>query len=757
MRALNALVLQRFPFNDTVLISYQECLESLQFETMFARREQIAYAESGSNEWIWSYGPYVEWTRELSGILWIQGKPGSGKSVLAKTISSRLTRTSGIHPWIIAHWFYNARGGQSNMSHTSMLRAILYQILDQDRRLFRYYQDAYRDPEWFYKRLASIFSAIAKGGPDVPQIMCVIDAMDESSDEPVAEETDPLNSPKTLEKILELLENSINIPGSSVKLLILSRPKRSIEKYLKYYHKVVLEYANIRDIEIIVDAGLKSLRRAIAVFDSSDEEGRSNPRGRGRRPKSQYTHDSLSMTTSRGKTNSSRIFEKSREYEEEEISSIREYLLKKAQGVILWVTLIIQDLLRHVEKGMFTFQELKRLLNGLPLELNGLYCRITRDLQLSSSDLDQMKARRILLWVIGASETRLLVLRELLDVLAITWDPDEALQSVKDPISSNRPQVRSWKHFRRSIYELCGPFIEVIRPASRSSDELFDDLEVEPTFVVQLTHQTAKDFLASSDAQTYQVTISEAKTIVHFDKIKYMKVALPLAQTSYMPKIEGTNTQLVKSVEELAQYFEQKLLLRYVLATLPRDISQAHIHQLRHDPTAASHNTLQQFIAKEYLEDTDVVNSAENTIVGAYFSATIRAGLVTATQNMLFVTCTAEWWGRCYRHVVDNAALLAAVEYGLFDEVRSLLQNHPDGALFLSANRLLLDRAAKTGIEETAMYIYDKAVSGLTSLPEGFPARESFLAEVQTSTDITGGIETDIEEVREAIRAALIR
>jgi hypothetical protein len=42
MRALNALVLQRFPFNDTVLISYQECLESLQFETMFARREQIA-------------------------------------------------------------------------------------------------------------------------------------------------------------------------------------------------------------------------------------------------------------------------------------------------------------------------------------------------------------------------------------------------------------------------------------------------------------------------------------------------------------------------------------------------------------------------------------------------------------------------------------------------------------------------------------------------------------------------------------------
>jgi hypothetical protein len=295
---------------------------------MFARREQIAHAESGSNEWIWSYGPYVEWARELSGILWIQGKPGSGKSVLAKTISSRLTRTSGTHPWIIAHWFYNARGGQSNTSHTSMLRAILYQILDQDRRLFRYYQDAYRDLEWdFYEELASIFSAIAKGGPDVPQIMCIIDAMDESSDEPVGEETDSLKSPKTLEKILELLENSINTPGSRVKILILSRPKCSIEKYLKYYHKVVLEYANIRYIEIIVDAGLKSLRRAIAVFDSSDEEGRSSPRGRGRRPKSQYTHDSLSMTTSRGKTNSSRLFEKSREYEEEEISSIRADLL----------------------------------------------------------------------------------------------------------------------------------------------------------------------------------------------------------------------------------------------------------------------------------------------------------------------------------------------------------------------------------------------------------------------------------------------
>ena len=742
-----------------LLICCQECLESLRFEAMFARREQVVYAESGTNEWIWSYAPYVEWTREASGILWIQGKPGSGKSVLAKTILGRLRATSDTQPWIIADWFYNARGGERSTSHIFMLRAILFQILDQDRSLFTYYQDAYRSPRWL-DRLSDVLLRIAGGGADIPSVMCVIDAMDESRDESMSKPVDLHSFPKTLENMLDLLQDIINIPGSSIKLLILSRPNRSIEKYLRYYHKVALEYANTRDIEIVVDAGIRTLTKAIAVFDSSDEEGQSKSLCRRQRSKPHHNDLSLSkVSSSAKKASSSRIFKKSRESEEEEISSIRDYLLKNAQGVILWVTLITKDLLRHVEKGMFTFQELKKILDELPLELHGLYCRIMHDLRMSSSELDQVKARRILLWIVGASQTRLLELQELLDALAITWNLDEALQSLKDPISSNRPQVRSWNHFRRSIHELCGPFIEVIRPASRLSDELFDDFDVEPTFVVQLTHQTAKDFLATSDAQHFQVILSEAEDKVNQDKIKYMRVALPQIPTSYMPKIDAADTEPLMNVEDLAEYFEQKLLLWYVLTTLPREDCRKHISQLRKQSTAASRPSLWAFIAETQFADTDtdVVKSAENNVVGAYFWISTRAGLVTATKNMLAIISTADGWRWLSHHIVENAALLAAVEHGMLDEVQSLLRSHPDGYRFLAENASLLDRAAQTGIQDIAMCIYDKAARDPVSPGHGVPDRSSFLANVQAAKNVSIEMKADVEEVRKAIQAIMIR
>jgi ABC-type dipeptide/oligopeptide/nickel transport system ATPase component len=125
---------------------------------MFARRDQVVFAESGTNEWIWSFPPYVQWVSEQSSVLWIQGKPGSGKSVLAKTTLSRLTsgpaalsahscHVTGTSS-LIGSWFYSWRGGDEGTSHVSMLRSILYQLLDQDRSLFPYFRDSYRRSDW---------------------------------------------------------------------------------------------------------------------------------------------------------------------------------------------------------------------------------------------------------------------------------------------------------------------------------------------------------------------------------------------------------------------------------------------------------------------------------------------------------------------------------------------------------------------------------------------------------------------------------
>jgi len=571
--------------------------------------------------------------------------------------------------------------------------------------------------------------------------------MDESKDESAIHLS---NSPTNLEDTLDLLQEIAGVPESHIKILVLSRPNRCIEKCLRHSHKVVLEYANSNDIEILVDSGLRSIRKKLAVFDSSDEEEPKSKRPRW--TKSPSSQLSLSKASSSShKTSSSRIFNKSRESEDEEFSSIREYMLKNARGVILWVTLILKDLLRHVEKGMFTFWELRKLLGELPLELHGLYCRIVHDLQSSNNELDQVKARRILVWVVGASETKLLEIRELLDALAITWKPEDALKSSSDPIPPNRPQVRSWNHFRRSIQELCGPFIEVIRPASKLSGETFDDFEVEPTFLVQLAHQTAKDFLACSDAQSFQVDIFEAKRKVALDKIDYLTVALPPISTFYIPASEISNTGLPTNVDNLVKYFEQKLLLCYIFATLPLEVSRNQLGiqiDFWHPPPLMMSPLLWPFLFKDSYPDISVMQATKGSIIGAYFFFAFKFGFVTAVKNMLAIAGLTKWWWSYYNRTVENAALLAAIENGLFAETKHLLRSHPSGSIFLSANKELLQYVAQTGNEEIAMYVYDKCAAQDF---RGFSDRQGFLDLVRKSSRSSTAVEVDVAEVQAAI------
>jgi hypothetical protein len=743
----------------------EECLESLRFEAMFDRRDQITRAETGTNEWIWSCPPYVKWATEASGILWIQGKPGSGKSVLAKSILGRLASRSDHQPWLIANWFYHERGGKIATSHTSMLRAILYQILKQDRTVFRYYRDDYRTQDWLGS-LPRVFSRLAEAGPDISPIMCLVDAMDESRDESLGTLNDSHNSQACLEDILGLFLDITHLPASRVKFLVLSRPNLQVERSFRHYHMVVLEKANTKDIEMIVDSGLRALRKAMTSFDSSDEGDEHPESTRRKRHQPQLHIDSYSSKNtamSARKSRSKRMFKLSRDSEGKELSAIRDYILEHARGVILWVALIINDLLRHVKKGMFTFTELKSLLHELPLEIHGMYRRILSGLQ-SNSEIDQSKARRILLWVIGASETRLLELQELLDALAITWDLETALRSPEDPVTSNRPHIPSWTHFRRSIHALCGPFIEVIRPTTSTSDELFDNIDVEPTFLVQLLHQTAKDFLGSDDAQNFRVVASEAKIQVTKDKITYLNAVVPQVQTSYVPKMKGSEMDLIMNVEELANYFEKKTMLKYAIETLPLHVCRSHISGFEHASIDTNSPSLWALFATNHYPDIDIIQSAENNIVGCYFSFAIKFGLVTAVKNTIALTSATLWWWGNYRHLVKNTALLAAVDYGLPHEVKYLLHEHPSGHPFLQVNAALLDRAVESGgIHGSVARLISlkgddlpvELNSGTDDVVESKVSPESVPQVDEEPRDLSSLIDVDIEEVKEAIRAVM--
>lgn len=75
---------------------------------------------------------------------------------------------------------------------------------------------------------------------------------------------------------------------------------------------------------------------------------------------------------------------------------MRKYVIENADGVILWVLLIIQELSVQVAKGFFTFKSLKERLAKFPMDLTEFCEQIVKDLN-GKNDEDSIKIARKML------------------------------------------------------------------------------------------------------------------------------------------------------------------------------------------------------------------------------------------------------------------------------------------------------------------------------------------------------------------------
>ena len=93
-----------------------------------------------------------KWKQQILQHLWIQRKPGGGKSVLAKSIQNRFSNSDNSSmvsisaQIIVGGWYYSVR--ESLRAHSMMLRSLLFQVLEQDRSLFRYIQNILDGESW---------------------------------------------------------------------------------------------------------------------------------------------------------------------------------------------------------------------------------------------------------------------------------------------------------------------------------------------------------------------------------------------------------------------------------------------------------------------------------------------------------------------------------------------------------------------------------------------------------------------------------
>ncbi|KAF3211120.1 hypothetical protein TWF191_010996 [Orbilia oligospora] len=161
-------------------------LQTLSFPGMDSRLHSIVVAHQGTCDWIFQTEEFQQWIsqtklHEFNGVLWIKGKPGAGKSTLMKHIllyglegkprAGILTPMKNRNPnrknkppnYLIAAYFFNARGTRLEKSRIGMLRSLLYQLADQSSEVLSELQTF----------LHEVITSLAKS------VFLLVDALDE--------------------------------------------------------------------------------------------------------------------------------------------------------------------------------------------------------------------------------------------------------------------------------------------------------------------------------------------------------------------------------------------------------------------------------------------------------------------------------------------------------------------------------------------------------------------------------------------------
>ena len=698
---------------------------------MGLRRCNVTKADIGTNHWLWDHEAFKNWNENRSAILWIVGKPGSGKSVLAGSIQDRFladmarkVSQASEKAVIIAAWFYSER--ESLKSHAFMLRAVLLQILDQDRDAFKHAAPIYRlvDPFdawngeiWTIETLKRILEHIILAPERFRPVLLILDGLDES--EYHRGTIEDCLSP-TLQFLCRLVEKA-----TQFKIIFLSREHPEIERRLRNHYKIVMQDVNEPDIIKVIDNGIESLLHVLRDDESSEDEIF---------PAAGTSGQALSQQ-----------FQHLQSAEQRVILDIRAYLLQYAEGVILWVKTCMVALESKAEDP-FPLQQLAKELQVLPTAMQELYQKMVKRLakSLKTSESKTM-AHRAVTWIRKASETRGLRLIELFDALSIPADIERALQSTTDPFLG-LAGVHTVGSIRRRLLRLCGPFVEIIKAPTQSREN--EVAEEDPSDQVQLIHQTAKKFLETDPNADFLRIPDNVHEVILQESRDYLHISFPVNHLAYDPLPSGSMAATNENVTTVLEYLERKPLFSYIFNEfegLQASIPDRYRSIFQHTTTPPKQN----------IDELKV-------IAEMYFHIACSRGWATALENLICLqtlslrdrSSAPDWY--LFENSAIQGALRAAIRRRLLPEIRflawyvaerglDLLDFPTEGREDSLGNSLIIREAVETGNEEIAL-----VVIGYADEPE----RESLLAWLQhyksTATYQTAD-EADIRWVQKAI------
>ncbi|ATY59431.1 NACHT nucleoside triphosphatase [Cordyceps militaris] len=174
-------------------------LKSLAFRSNVARHDTIPAAHQRTFAWVFAASPRQDtdssspglrvWLEQGSGIFWVSGKPGAGKSTLIKYIADDARTQEALSKWsapkksvIVSHYFWCA-GTLLQRSHNGLLQTLLFDMLRQlSDAIHLLLPERWRAPEAAVWTLADLHQALESivQHPHLPVKLCFfIDGLDE--------------------------------------------------------------------------------------------------------------------------------------------------------------------------------------------------------------------------------------------------------------------------------------------------------------------------------------------------------------------------------------------------------------------------------------------------------------------------------------------------------------------------------------------------------------------------------------------------
>ncbi|PQE33429.1 Ankyrin repeat-containing domain protein [Rutstroemia sp. NJR-2017a WRK4] len=160
---------------------------------MSYRRYDTKRAYANTCDWITRHQSYTTWLKEGSGILWIKGKPGSGKSTLMEYLLRDFEKQARYQKSIQLSFFLHGRGTTLQKSRLGMFRSLLHQLLLRAPATGAAFQRSFeeklhsqgepgKDWDWHINEIYDFFISAVEDAATTQSVNIFVDALDEADD-----------------------------------------------------------------------------------------------------------------------------------------------------------------------------------------------------------------------------------------------------------------------------------------------------------------------------------------------------------------------------------------------------------------------------------------------------------------------------------------------------------------------------------------------------------------------------------------------